>query len=98
MVAPFQPRLDWQMWFAALSSYERESWSHVLLLLIMLTITTGEPWLLVLIYELLQGGSSAWQLIGGKKGLFAAAPPRAMRVTMFHYDFSLGGGKNGSAV
>jgi hypothetical protein len=24
MVAPFQPRLDWQMWFAALSSYERE--------------------------------------------------------------------------
>jgi hypothetical protein len=23
MVAPFQPRLDWQMWFAALSSYER---------------------------------------------------------------------------
>ena len=24
MVAPFQPRLDWQMWFAALSSYERK--------------------------------------------------------------------------
>jgi lipase maturation factor 1 len=25
-VAPFQPRLDWQMWFAALSEYEREAW------------------------------------------------------------------------
>jgi uncharacterized membrane protein YphA (DoxX/SURF4 family) len=25
-VAPFQPRLDWQMWFAALSTYEREPW------------------------------------------------------------------------
>ena len=25
-VAPHQPRLDWQMWFAALSEYEREPW------------------------------------------------------------------------
>ena len=25
-VAPFQPRLDWQMWFAALGRYEEEIW------------------------------------------------------------------------
>jgi hypothetical protein len=25
-VAPFQPRLDWQMWFAALSDYRNEGW------------------------------------------------------------------------
>jgi hypothetical protein len=25
-VAPFQPRVDWQMWFAALGSYESEPW------------------------------------------------------------------------
>jgi lipase maturation factor 1 len=25
-VAPFQPRLDWQMWFAALGRYEEELW------------------------------------------------------------------------
>lgn len=25
-VAPFQPRLDWQMWFAALGSYEQNPW------------------------------------------------------------------------
>jgi hypothetical protein len=25
-VAPFQPRLDWQMWFAALSRFEQEAW------------------------------------------------------------------------
>jgi hypothetical protein len=25
-VAPFQPRLDWQMWFAALSSYRNNPW------------------------------------------------------------------------
>jgi lipase maturation factor 1 len=25
-VAPHQPRLDWQMWFAAIGSYESEAW------------------------------------------------------------------------
>jgi hypothetical protein len=25
-VAPFQPRLDWQMWFAALGSYQQNQW------------------------------------------------------------------------
>jgi hypothetical protein len=25
-IAPFQPRLDWQMWFAALGRYEEEAW------------------------------------------------------------------------
>jgi hypothetical protein len=25
-IAPFQPRLDWQMWFAALSSYKQNPW------------------------------------------------------------------------
>jgi len=25
-IAPFQPRLDWQMWFAALSSYQSNPW------------------------------------------------------------------------
>jgi hypothetical protein len=25
-VAPYQPRLDWQMWFAALSNYENNQW------------------------------------------------------------------------
>lgn len=25
-IAPHQPRLDWQMWFAALSDYRRETW------------------------------------------------------------------------
>jgi hypothetical protein len=27
-VAPLHPRLDWQMWFAALGRYEEESWFH----------------------------------------------------------------------
>ena len=30
-VQPHQPRLDWQMWFAALSNYHRESWFRAFL-------------------------------------------------------------------
>ncbi|HEX7359895.1 MAG TPA: lipase maturation factor family protein [Bryobacteraceae bacterium] len=26
VVAPYQPRLDWQMWFAALGNYQQDSW------------------------------------------------------------------------
>lgn len=31
-IAPLQPRLDWQMWFAALSSYEKNRWFQQFLL------------------------------------------------------------------
>jgi hypothetical protein len=35
IVAPFQPRLDWQMWFAALSNYEENPWlGHLMLRLL----------------------------------------------------------------
>jgi hypothetical protein len=30
-VAPHQPRLDWQMWFAALGSFEQNPWFHAFL-------------------------------------------------------------------
>jgi hypothetical protein len=98
MVAPFQPRLDWQMWFAALSSYERTCLVVFVLFLRVLTMMAGEPWLLVLIHELLQGGSDAWKLLGGRRGEFATVLPRAMRVTLYHYDLTVWGAKNSSAV
>src|SRR5207237_10880057 len=31
-VAPYQPRLDWQMWFAALSNYQNNPWFAQVLL------------------------------------------------------------------
>jgi len=31
-VEPHQPRLDWQMWFAALSSYDQTPWFQALLI------------------------------------------------------------------
>ena len=44
-VAPHQPRLDWQMWFAALSSYERNAWFARL----ALRLLDGEPDVLALL-------------------------------------------------
>jgi lipase maturation factor 1 len=38
-VAPYQPRLDWQMWFAALSSYQQNPWFQEL----MLRLLEGSP-------------------------------------------------------
>jgi hypothetical protein len=39
IVAPYQPRLDWQMWFAALSSYQNNRW----FVGFMLRLLQGEP-------------------------------------------------------
>ena len=39
LVAPYQPRLDWQMWFASLGSYGENPWVGNLLIRIL----TGEP-------------------------------------------------------
>ena len=38
-IAPHQPRLDWQMWFAALSNYERNPW----LIQFMIRLLQGSP-------------------------------------------------------
>jgi hypothetical protein len=38
-VAPYQPRLDWQMWFAALGPYDSNTWVGGL----MYRLLTGEP-------------------------------------------------------
>jgi lipase maturation factor 1 len=35
LVAPYQPRLDWQMWFAALGSYDSTPWFQNLLVRLM---------------------------------------------------------------
>ncbi len=39
LVAPYQPRLDWQMWFAALGNIQENSWVGNL----MYRLLTGEP-------------------------------------------------------
>jgi hypothetical protein len=39
LIAPYQPRLDWQMWFAALSNYRNNTWVGGLVYRLLL----GEP-------------------------------------------------------
>jgi lipase maturation factor 1 len=39
IVAPYQPRLDWQMWFAALGSYQNNRW----FLNMVMRLLQGEP-------------------------------------------------------
>ena len=46
-VAPHQPRLDWQMWFAALGRYHQNSW----LISFMERLQRGTPEVLDLIAE-----------------------------------------------
>jgi hypothetical protein len=45
--APFQPRLDWQMWFAALGTYRENPW----LLSFMIRLLQGSPHVLQLIEQ-----------------------------------------------
>jgi len=45
--APHQPRLDWQMWFAALGSYQYNFWFRVL----CYRLLTNEPSVTALLQE-----------------------------------------------
>lgn len=45
LVAPYQPRLDWQMWFAALGSPENSFWTKTL----VFRLLSGEPTVLGLL-------------------------------------------------
>lgn len=45
LAAPHQPRLDWQMWFAALGTYKQNPW----LMSLTYRLLTGQPEVLALI-------------------------------------------------
>jgi len=66
--APHQPRLDWQMWFAALGT-PREN-----------------PWLIGLIFRLLQGSHDVSGLLA--RNPFPENPPRYIRAMFYRYRFT----------
>jgi hypothetical protein len=68
VIAPYQLRLDWQVWFAAMSEAERE------------------PWLVHLVYKLLQGDRPVRALLAPSP--FADHPPRAIRADLYEYHFT----------
>lgn len=99
-VAPHQPRLDWQMWFAALGDYNSAPW---LVRLVHLLLQGSPP-----AYALLDGGRypvKRWLAlsagtagsaaaagnrtdVASAGGLLALVPPVAIRARLFHYDFT----------
>lgn len=74
MVAPHQPRLDWQMWFAALGPYQHQPW---LIALVDRLLHGGE--VATDVISLLDENNYPF-----KNG----TPPLAIRAQLFHYDFT----------
>ena len=71
--APHQPRLDWQLWFAALGAYQHNPW----LLHLMYRITTQIP-----------DHDAALQLLDIDEYPFKEKPPAFVRAWLYHYDFT----------
>ena len=65
---PHQPRLDWQMWFAALGSM-REN-----------------PWIVMLMWRLLQGSPPVLALL--ESNPFRGAAPKYVRAQLYDYRFA----------
>lgn len=101
-VAPLQPRLDWQMWFAALGSYDREPWLINLVYKLLhhppIRNSDGKS-------EkeekkktkkskkskksrAASTSSSALNLLDADRYPFKDAPPVAIRATLYDYDFT----------
>lgn len=71
-VAPHQPRLDWQMWFAALGSYQQNPW---LVHLVYKLLTARQ-------------GHDVLQLLNTQEYPFRRSPPEAIRATLYDYQFT----------
>ena len=76
VIAPFQPRLDWQIWFAAMSRIDQE------------------PWLVRLIYKLLQNDRGVLRLLANDP--FSGRPPAYIRAELYEYRFTRRGTGSGT--
>jgi len=76
-VAPHQPRLDWQMWFAALGTHQRHPWVANLCYKLM-TKDNAHIW------NLLDTKKNAKQWGNGEETRI----PRSMRITRYDYSFT----------
>lgn len=73
VVTPYQHRLDWQMWFVGNGAAHGES-------------IEGEPWLVHLVWQLLEGEPWPKSLLAHDP--FPHAPPHWIRAGIWHYQFS----------
>jgi hypothetical protein len=79
-VAPHQPRLDWQMWFAALTP----PWQGL----------SSYSWFDAFMLRLLQGSPEVLALLDTNP--FPDAPPRYIRAQLYNYHYTDGGNANGA--
>ncbi len=73
LVTPYHYRLDWQMWFVGNGAARGENLEE-------------EPWLVHLIWQLLNGEATPRPLLA--RDPFPAAPPRWIRAGIWRYRFS----------
>jgi len=83
--APHMPRLDWQMWFAALRAEGLVGRPEA----IRLWLTRGDFWLQRLLIRLLEGEPEVQPLLGPSP--FRGTRPRYLRLVLWEYRFSDGG-------
>jgi predicted DCC family thiol-disulfide oxidoreductase YuxK len=81
-IAPHQPRLDWQMWFAALRAQARADNGKRAI---------PPPWLSNLVVRLRQGSDEVTQLF--EQNPFPESPPQYVRVVRYEYSFSSSGSR-----
>lgn len=91
-VAPHMPRLDWQMWFAALrmegidKEVRRRGLPDSVLLLDYRPPRNDRYWLLFLLKRLHEGEPKVLALF--EQNPFPDAPPKVIRVVMYQYQFT----------
>jgi len=91
-VEPHQPRLDWQMWFAALGAYTSDPQSLLPELrsngtaLYSMQNYGTQAWFLNFMARLLQGSPAALALMD--QNPFPDAPPRFVRARLYLYHFT----------
>src|SRR5205823_3537467 len=91
-VEPHQPRLDWQMWFAALGA--RTSDPNALLpalrsnpaMMFRAYESNADVWVINFAVRLLEGSPQVLALMGDNP--FPGAPPKFIRARLFEYKFA----------
>lgn len=90
--APHQPRLDWQLWFAALGYTTEKPWLTNRLFgssssaAFWLAGSNIDPWFVSFMVRLLQGSPEVLALMA--RNPFPGAPPRYVRALLYQYHFS----------
>ena len=91
-VEPYQPRLDWQLWFAALGYTSEKPWLTDRLfgsgsrVPFWLSSYSADPWFLSFIVRLLRGSPEVLALMDTNP--FPHAPPRYIRARLYRYEIT----------